>query len=228
MKRLGSMVVFLCVDKPTLRKFLTSIYRQFCNLFKLIMKNIAIIVFFLAFGTLLSAQDVNLSNHSFRLNFLNPGIGGEFQITPNQTLSTNITLVPVLSKAASDSNRPYYFGLLPTFDVEYRFYFNRQQRINRGRSVFKNTGFYIAPRFSYSINPINISGRARGHFDPTFKAGAVVGFQKTFKSNLQLGVHAGAGIRGTYLGTSPHYFIGFNLGYIINRKKRRSKPKLKF
>ncbi len=195
------------------------------------MKNIAITVFFLAFGTLLSAQEVSLSKHSLRLNFLNPGIGGEFQITPNQTFSTNLTLVPFISsRTAYDSKRPYYFGLLPTFDAEYRFYFNRQQRINRGRSVFKNTGFYIAPRFSYSINPINIYGRARGRFDPTFKAGAVIGFQKTFKSNLQLGVHAGVGVRGTYLGISPHYFVGFRLGYIFNRKKRRSRstPKFKF
>lgn len=197
------------------------------------MKNIAIIIFSLVSVTFLPAQEVSLSKNSFRINFLNPGIGGEFQITPNQTFSTNITLVPWISgRTASDSKRPYYLGVLPTFDAEYRFYLNRQKRIDKGRSVFRNTGFYVAPRFSYSINAINIYGRSPGHFDPTFKAGAVVGFQKTFKSNLQLGISAGVGIRGTYLGVSLHYFIGFNLGYIITRKKRRSKskslPKFKF
>ena len=47
------------------------------------MKNIAIIISFLAFGTIMTAQEVSPSKSSFRINLLSPGIGGEFRITPN-------------------------------------------------------------------------------------------------------------------------------------------------
>lgn len=190
------------------------------------MKNIAIVIFLLASVTLVNAQDASSSKNSLRLNFLNPGIGGEFQITPNQTFSANLNFVPqfgaqIPGKESGRESR-YYYGLLPTLSAEYRFYLNPQKRINRGSSVYNNSGFYLAPRARYSAHSIKIGGEIPKPFrDAEFALGGVIGYQKTFKSNLQMDFNIGLGAKLNHSGISPTLMGSIRFSYAIPRKKRR-------
>lgn len=190
------------------------------------MKNIIIIIFFLTFGTLLTAQEVSPPKSSFRIDFLNPGIGGEFQIAPTQTFSANLNFAPQFGAhmPGRESGREsrYYYGLLPTLSAEYRFYLNRQKRIDRGRSVYNNSGFYLAPRARYSAHSIKIGGEMPRPFrDAEFALGGVIGYQKTFKSNLRMDFNLGLGAKLNHSGISPTLMGSIKLSYAIPRKKRR-------
>jgi len=192
------------------------------------MKNTVITIFFLAFGTFLTAQELNTTKGSFRINILNPGIGGEFQIVPSQTLSVNFNLMPQLSANFPNPNsgieRTFYFGFLPTFDVEYRFYYNRQKRVDEGRRIYNNTGAYLAPHFNYSTSPIQVSGEhPMPDFSSQFELGGMIGYQKTLNSNLQLGFSAGLGFGLYGSGLSSTFLGNFNFSYIIIPKKWRDK-----
>ena len=192
------------------------------------MKNTLIIVALLMFGTLLTAQEVNTPTSSLRINILNPGIGGEFQIAPAQTLSANFNVEPVVSATFPAENTglesTYYFGALPTFDIEYRFYYNREKRVDQGRRIYNNTGPYLAPRLRYSTESIKISGDDLT-FDssPRLETGGMIGYQKTFNSNLQLGIGAGMGMGVYGSGVSSTFLATFNFSYIIIPKKWRYK-----
>lgn len=102
---------------------------------------------------------------------------------PDQTLSTNVNLAPQLfaSFPSEDSGlEPMsYFGFLPTFDVEYRFYYNRQKRIDKGHKIYNNSGPYLAPHLKYSTNPIEVSGTYPANsFNAQFETGGMIGYQK--------------------------------------------------
>jgi|GEM_PF-3315370 len=192
------------------------------------MKNTLIIISLLMFGTMLTAQEANTPTSSLRINILSPGIGGEFQIAPAQTLSANFNFEPLILATfpAEDTGleSTYYFGALPTFDLEYRFYYNRQKRIEKGRSIYNNSGAYLAPRLRYSTNPIQVAGDDSTLISaPRLETGGMIGYQKTFNSNLQLGIAAGMGLGVYSSGASSTFLAAFNFSYIIIPKKWRYK-----
>ncbi len=189
------------------------------------MKNIAIAIFFLTFGTMMTAQEVSPSKSRFRVNFLSSGIGGEFQITRNQTLSANLNFVPQFEYLRSGStigSTTYYIGLLPTLDAEYRFYLNQQKRSNRGHNTYNNSRFYLAPRVRYSTDWIKFGGKLRSPiYIDEIALGSLVGYQKTFNSNLRMSFNAEYDMEINRYEAAPSIMGNFNLSYALLPKKRR-------
>lgn len=188
------------------------------------MKNIITVIFLLTLGTLLTAQEVDTPKAIFKINFLNPGIGGEFQVTKNQTFTANLNVAPNYSGSSGNKelgiDPHHHFALLPMFDAEYRFYYKKQKRIEKGKTIYNNSGPYLAPRFNYIGNPL-FSSYPESTVRRYAELGAIIGFQKTFKSNLQLGLSGGWGIHLYKSKVLSSPVLNLNFSYVILPKRKR-------
>lgn len=75
--------------------------------------------------------------------------------------------------------------------AQYRYYYNLEKRLAKNKSIRVNSAAYIAPSISYYMKPIN-DGSYLSNYDG-LTAGAVWGFQKTYKSGMNLGANTGLG-----------------------------------
>lgn len=186
------------------------------------MKNITIIILFLAFGTLLTAQEVSTPKNNLRINF-NPDIGKEFHITPTQTFSANLNLAPQFTHTLGGRNRHEPISYLTALNAEYRFYLDRQKQIDKGAGIHHHSGFYLAPRVRYSADLIKIGGKFPRLliYDAEFALSGVIGYQKTFNADFRVGFNVGMDLRFDDFGISPTFIGSPNLSYAIPRKNRR-------
>ena len=149
---------------------------------------------------LIAQEENNLAeeqNNYLRINFLAPGFGGEFQFGHLQTImvSVNLDISFGISYFAtnSSSGSETYFNMSPGLHAQYRYFFNREIRLAKGRSVYNNTGYFAGIQASFGGKEI-VSTNNNYYLGRTFAGGPVIGFQKTFKNNFQLCLSTGFGI----------------------------------
>lgn len=183
--------------------------------------------FVLAIFTLnssLQAQEDNGANTlgSFRIDILTPGIGGELQLRPTQTLegSLNLGFGFGYSNAEFDgAGSNNYFLLAPNMHLQYRYYFNRAKRLEKGKSIYNNSGLFFGVHTQYS-GPEIFTTNDRYSANNGFQIGPIFGAQKTFQNNLQLGFSMGYGYNSAYSTSLPASFLGsLNFSYVIFPKK---------
>lgn len=186
------------------------------------MKNLWLIIFLLTFNTLLTAQEIDHLNNSFKIDILAPGISGEFPIAKNQTIAGSLNLTfALLIRGSSYSKTEVFYGLPSTLYAEYRFYYNRPKRVSKGKTIYNNSGAYFAPHFRY-IGPEIAGNYPFGSlYSNQTQLGVVIGIQKTFASNLQLGFSVGPGINLNDEDTSAIPVGNLNFSYVISPKKNK-------
>lgn len=125
---------------------------------------------------------------------LSPKIEGEFALSQNATLGARVgSELFTFEQWIVD----YFFVLLPSVDVYYRYYYNLDRRLGKGKRIYRNSGNYVSMTALYANgNPIwserpevDIDGK---HF---LVAGPVYGLQRTYGKgfffNLEFGVGYG-------------------------------------
>lgn len=150
------------------------------------MRNNLLILLCIPF--LVSAQDKkNTKENLFKVNILTPGFSFEKGVSMNSTfcLDTNISLgLTVHNNTTTVLKSPFIRG-------QYRYYYNLEKRVSKGKDISNNSGCFIAVSTSYYCKPIG-NDLYISNYDG-FTLGGIWGFQKSYKSGINLSDNTGIG-----------------------------------
>jgi hypothetical protein len=152
------------------------------------MKKYFLIITCLAFSQYANAQDSYSVNKSlFKINILAPGFTYERGVSKNSTvcLDANLSLGFVIRRNETS------FPVTPFLRGQYRYYYNLDRRILKGKDVSNNSGNFVGLSTSHYFNPLGSKNYVSNYDGVT--VGGIWGFQKTYKSNLNLSANAGLG-----------------------------------
>lgn len=183
------------------------------------MRKIIVLFLFLpmmmGFYNAVNAQDNEPLVNTLNFNIAHPGFGGEIKIAPKAT----IKLDGVFHLGYNLNGG--YFAIEPDFSTQVRYYFNRANRINRGKSIYNNSGLFTGFGFEYFAPNLYIKklGNTDGN---AIDFGPIFGVQRTFKSNIQFSFAAGVGYGWDERNGSRIGFPGLiTFGYMILPKKNK-------
>jgi hypothetical protein len=168
---------------------------------------------FLCLPVFLLAQNEKKTKQSlFKINILNPGFTFEKGLSDQTTLCLDANL----SFGFAIHNNQTTFLASPFLRGQYRYYYNLEKRISKGKNISNNSGGFIALHTSYYLKPLGndlyVSSLDR------FTFGGIWGFQKTYESGFSLGVNAGLGYNLSNQ-QSPKVLpiLNFTVGWIIGK-----------
>ncbi|NNE77161.1 MAG: hypothetical protein HKN31_08820 [Pricia sp.] len=161
---------------------------------------------------------INLERHQFRFDLLSPGISYELGLFKNQSISTTLGL------GLATYEPGYVIGL--AMNNRYRYYYNSNRRIGKGKNVSGNSGNYLAAAQAIFFSQLRLTTNISGpeDFNVGFY-GLAQGIQRTyakgFNFNAELGLvyYQGDGVSSGY---GP--LIGCSFGWVATKRKSR-KPK---
>lgn len=156
-----------------------------------------------------------VSQSLFSLNFLVPAVEFEAGITPNTTLDLNFGIgFGFASGMYRDGNE---FGFFPTFQAQYRYYYNLAKRLEQEKKISDNNGSYIAGHVGLSSGkPVIGDLEYINNYSSTI--GVVWGLQRIYNSGFKLNFNLGAGYGFNDLGDSYiSPLIGIQLGWLVTR-----------
>ena len=158
----------------------------------------------------------NCEIRQMKLNIFNPGLEYEMGVGVNSTLDIRVAWQAALEPASME---PYdNIDFFPAITTQYRYYHNFNGRYHRRRSIYGNSGNYIAPSaavFSPGERVVdgNLVDGVHGY------GGLVYGIQRSFNSGLSFSIDAGAGYYvGPFKGTILPV-VNLSIGWIISEKR---------
>ena len=158
----------------------------------------------------------NCETRQIKLNLFNPGLEYEMALGVNSTLDLRVAWQAALEPESSQPLEDYDF--FPAITVQNRYYHNFNTRQRNRRSIYGNSGNYLAPStaiFSPGKRVVegNIVDGVHGY------GGMVYGVQRSYNSGLSFSIDAGAGYYvGPFKG-AIHPVVNFSLGWIISEKR---------
>jgi hypothetical protein len=170
------------------------------------------LTFLLAPFVLFAQNDNPTTVDLFKVNILNPGITYEKSLSKNTTLCLDANL----SFGVAIHENHTIFLTVPYLRGQYRYYYNLDKRISKGKDVSRNSGGFIALNTSYYLSPIG-NDTYISNYDG-FTLGGVWGFQKTYKSGFNLGATAGLG--NNFSSNQVHKvmpILNFTIGWVIGK-----------
>ncbi|WP_074408293.1 MULTISPECIES: DUF3575 domain-containing protein [Aquimarina] len=170
---------------------------------------------FLLITIIISAQSnsVSVKDHMFKINILTtPGIEYEVGLGKNTTL--DFRLGTGFAYASRNGNGRY--GIFPSVEGAYRYYYNFKRRTQKGKNTSKNSANYIALTTLFTSGD-PIIGDIQTNIDYYARIGPVWGFQRTYNSNLNLGLELGLGYGFNNEESFLRPIIGFRLGWTFGK-----------
>ena len=154
----------------------------------------------------------------FKLNFWNPGISYEKSIDRDHTLHLGSYIAVLLSEPIESPDGVSHIFFTPSFNAEFRTYYNLQQRNEKGRRTSMNSANYFAPLY---IGRYSTTGLWDG-YKWINQFAFVWGMQRTAKKGFSIDFHAGLVITPGANNTFYYYPVDFlfqlSLGYNIGKK----------
>jgi hypothetical protein len=175
------------------------------------MKRIACLILYLTLACALQAQSG--SNHTTpeppkvigRISLVAPKLIAEVAPSPNFTLTAGFWLRASFYEEDARGELVYRPTVSPSITLEPRYYFNLDQRADKGRRTDFYSGWYIGIPFAIQFP------------DLRYTLGTVIGFQRTLGRRWYWNISFGPGI--TY-NDNRFYLDGagdFGLGIILNK-----------
>lgn len=180
------------------------------------MRPILLLVF-LSTGFFTYAQyGKNCEIRQVKLNAFNPGIEYEMALGVNSTLDVRVAYQAALEPASAEPLE--HFDFFPAITVQNRYYHNLNSRQRRRRSIYGNSGNYIAPTVAaFSPGSRVVEGRLVDGMHGY--GGLVYGVQRSFNSGFSFSIDAGAGYYvGPFKG-AIHPVVNLSIGWIISEKR---------
>ncbi|MCP9201516.1 hypothetical protein MKO06_16520 [Gramella sp. GC03-9] len=172
------------------------------------MKKI-ILGFLLFAGLTANAQS---TQNQFSLNFLIPS--AEYEVALSDLTSLDLMLGFGFGYHDAEYLEEPEYGVFPQFAAQYRYYYNFDKRIEKGKKVSENSGNYIALAAVLGSGEAIIGDMEN---DLTGFVGPTWGLQRVYNSNFKLNLNLGAGLGFNDQGDK--YFaplidiqLGFKLG----------------
>ncbi|PKV49857.1 hypothetical protein ATE84_1895 [Aquimarina sp. MAR_2010_214] len=178
------------------------------------MKKILISIFLLN-TIVISAQNnsISVKDHMFKINILtSPGIEYEVGLGKNTTI--DFRLGTGFAYVSKNGNGEY--GIFPSVEVAYRYYYNFERRIQKGKNTLKNSANYIALSTLFTHGD-PVIGDIEVNIDYYAIIAPVWGFQRTYNSNFNWGLELGLGYGFNNEESFLRPVIGFRLGWVLGR-----------
>jgi len=166
---------------------------------------------------LVSAQfGKNCELRQFKINIVNPGIEYEMALGVNTTIDIKAGLQVTLDPSVSEIYQDFEF--YPAVALQYRYYYNFEQRQRNRRQVYGNSANYIAPAVAvFAPGSRTIENEVvKGAFG---YAGLVTGLQRSYNSGFNFSIDAGAAY---YLGPfngGIYPVANLSIGWILSEKR---------
>lgn len=179
------------------------------------MKKILLIILMINVFNTYAQTNVNTisTKNMFTANVIMPGIHYEIGLTSKTSIKLGLTTG--FSWVYSSANGSEY-GVFPSFEGAYRYYYNFERRKRKGKRTDNNSGNYIAIS-SYVTSGDPLIGDLESRLDYNGVVGPVWGVQRTYKSklnwNLALGMGYGFNEENTYI--SP--IVNFSIGWVFGK-----------
>ncbi|MGD1946883.1 MAG: hypothetical protein ACFB0A_11640 [Croceivirga sp.] len=162
---------------------------------------------FVLCSNLFAQQQVEKQQWS--LDVLLPGVTYEVGLSKKTTLNANLGFGFGLRGDGQNTE----YGIYPTGILQYRYYYNFQRRLDKGKRIARNTGNYLSPLVAYtSGEPILGDYQINeGGF-----VGLAYGLQRTGRKGFQWNFLFGPGIdfEGEFA-----LIINFKLGFVLGKNK---------
>lgn len=183
------------------------------------MKKYILFLIMILCNNWIKAQNLSLNKNLFKMNILSPGFSFERKVDNNKSLSldANLSIGFALNNVnTTNSNSNFIVLAAPFFRSQYRYYYNFQRRISKEKRIIGNSGSFLAFNSSYYFNPINNQKYVNNYDGLTI--GGVWGFQKTYKSNINIGANVGLGYNFKNSNNNSDRLLpilNFTLGWVI-------------
>ena len=150
------------------------------------------------------------TNSQFSLNLILPSL--EYEIKTGHSSTVDLLLGAGFGYQSGSQNR---FGVFPAFRSSYRYYYNLNKRLEKGKKVSENSGNYIA-----AIGTIESGKPLIGDYylnkNYSVFIGPAWGLQRVYNSGFKLNLNLGAGYGFNDLGDSyVSPIIAIQLGWLI-------------
>lgn len=169
----------------------------------------------LALGLLISNLSFSQSTENqFSLNILMPSAEYELALGDNTSLDANLGFG--FGYHYSDFTDESEFGVYPNLRAQYRWYYNFDKRIEKGKKVSENSGNYVAGVLLLSsgeplFGDMELRNDLSGFVGPAWGLQRV--YNSNFKLNLNLGIGYGFNDNGDgYVSPLIDLQLGFKLG----------------
>ncbi|WP_029036450.1 hypothetical protein [Salinimicrobium xinjiangense] len=174
------------------------------------MKNL-LLVGAILYSTIIFAQQAPQTNSQLSVNLLIPSLEYEMSMGKKTTLDLNLGTGFAYRSTNNDSG----YAVFPTFHAQYRFYYNLDKRLEKGKKISENSGNYFTALAEItSGNPI--FGDLKSQADYAVFIGPAWGLQRVYNSGFKLNINLGGGIGFNDLGDSYFSpFVGLQLGWLI-------------
>jgi hypothetical protein len=164
----------------------------------------------------LSQYGKNCEIRQIKLNVFNPGLEYEMGVGVNSTLDFRVAWQVALEPASSEPIQNLEF--FPAITTQYRYYHNFNGRYHRRRSIYGNSGNYIAPTAAlFSPGQRTVEGQlvdgVHGY------GGLVYGIQRSFNSGISFSIDAGAGYYAGPFKGGIYPVVNLSIGFIISEKR---------
>ncbi|SDS07593.1 hypothetical protein SAMN04487764_1391 [Gillisia sp. Hel1_33_143] len=156
----------------------------------------------------------NSTQNQFSLNFLIPSLEYEIAVTKNTTVDAVLGMGFGYHDASYLDNPEY--GIYPQFETQYRYYYNLDKRMEKGKKTSENSGNYLAAvGLIASGDPI--LGDMQLNNDYSGFVGPAWGLQRVYSGNFKLNLTLGLGlgfnnVDNAYLASQISFQLGFKLG----------------
>ena len=176
------------------------------------MKKVLLCVTVILFYSNSFAQETSpQTNSQFSANLLMPSLEYELSTGTNST----IDLLLGAGFAYRKTNGKSDYAVFPSFQAQYRYYYNLNKRLEKGKKVSENSGNYITALAQFTSGK-PILGGLTSKADYGIVIGPAWGLQRVYNSGFKLNLNLGAGYAFNDIGDS--YFtplIGLQLGWLI-------------
>ncbi|MHA7056428.1 hypothetical protein ACWGOQ_0004360 [Aquimarina sp. M1] len=185
------------------------------------MKKVVLILVGSLFGCVSFAQDIaRVEPVQFRLNFLAPGAEVELGVTKSSSILLNAGFLWGIGTSEDfNGTTETNFAILPILDGQYRYYYNLNQRQEKGKNISKNSGNFIAVKSTYYFTESFLKG-LEGNEEDLFTdesdlwvIGLTYGIQRTYFDWLHLGFEGGIGYGKTRIDSLILPILSFTIGY---------------
>ena len=177
-------------------------------------KLLALLTLLLMFQTF-AQTDKNVEDHQLTLNFLLPGVVYEAGIAQNSTIAAEATIGFALRGCSGCETS---FGIYPIGRLQYRYYYNFERRLEKGKRIAGNTGNYIAPTLAVQGGKAVI-----GDLDFTSDffggIGVVYGLQRTAPKGFQFRLEVGPAYYFDEFGSDLGALVAVKLGWVLRKKR---------
>lgn len=161
---------------------------------------------------MLSQDQIKIKRKLFKVNILNPGFTFEKRLSDATTLCLDANL----SFGLAIHNNQTTFLASPFLRGQYRYYYNLEKRISKGKNISNNSGGFIALHTSYYAKPFGNDIYISSLDGFTF--GGAWGFQKTYKSGFNLTANTGLGYNLSNQQTHKVLpILNFTVGWVIGK-----------